>query len=94
MRGRLRQAFGARSTRAFDLLEETGRDCVGAVQLLPGGTTPTEPEPATGTPLDEAAVAARLRARAAGLAGPDHPLSGDLSPLARGSAGEDGVAAT
>lgn len=35
IRRRLRVRFGTRSTQAFDLLEAIGRDCVGAVQLLP-----------------------------------------------------------
>ena len=35
IRKRLASKFGARSTKAFQLLEKIGRDCVGAVQLLP-----------------------------------------------------------
>lgn len=35
IRKRLALKFGADSTRAFQLLERIGRDCVGAVQLLP-----------------------------------------------------------
>ena len=35
IRRRIRERFGTRSTQAFDLLESIGRDCVGAVQLLP-----------------------------------------------------------
>lgn len=35
IRLRLQHKFGARSAQAFDLLAEIGRDCVGAVQLLP-----------------------------------------------------------
>ncbi len=34
---RLATKFGARSTGAFDLLEQIGRDCVGAIQFLPDG---------------------------------------------------------
>src|SRR5688500_14823728 len=37
IRRRLRSRFRARSTEAFDLLAAVGRDCVGAVQLLPSG---------------------------------------------------------
>lgn len=40
LRERLRQRFGLRSAGAFDLLSAIGRDCVGAVQLLPPGTEP------------------------------------------------------
>lgn len=35
IRGRIMARFGISSSGAFDLLEEIGRDCVGAVQLLP-----------------------------------------------------------
>lgn len=35
IRERIQRRFGASSTGAFDLLQEIGRDCVGALQLLP-----------------------------------------------------------
>ena len=40
IRERLRRRFHAGSTEPFDLLSEVGRDCVGAVQLLPEGAIP------------------------------------------------------
>jgi len=40
IRERLQHKFGAGSARAFDLLAEIGRDCAGAVQLLPEGSEP------------------------------------------------------
>lgn len=40
IRKRLRSRFKARSTEAFDLLSAIGRDCVGAVQLLPTDMRP------------------------------------------------------
>ena len=40
IRQRLSARFGTRSTKAFDLLTAIGRDCVGAVQLLPEEATP------------------------------------------------------
>jgi serine/threonine-protein kinase HipA len=40
IRRRIRERFGLRSTDAFDLLEAVGRDCVGAVQLLPPDLEP------------------------------------------------------
>lgn len=40
IRRRLRERFKVRSTGAFDLLEAIGRDCVGAVQLLPTDREP------------------------------------------------------
>ena len=33
IRQRLRQRFGALSDKAFDLLAQIGRDCIGAIQL-------------------------------------------------------------
>jgi serine/threonine-protein kinase HipA len=40
IRERLKIRFGSRSADTFDLLEALGRDCVGAVQLLPVGAAP------------------------------------------------------
>jgi serine/threonine-protein kinase HipA len=40
IRRRVQVRFQTRSRGAFDLLEALGRDCVGAVQLLPEGVTP------------------------------------------------------
>lgn len=40
IRERLSRRFKTRSADAFSLLEAIGRDCVGAVQLLPEGTSP------------------------------------------------------
>src|SRR6266478_4755746 len=40
IRQRVRSRFGTRSTDTFDLLEAIGRDCAGALQLLPEGKTP------------------------------------------------------
>ncbi|MRW83740.1 type II toxin-antitoxin system HipA family toxin [Pseudoduganella sp. FT26W] len=40
IRERLAQRYGARSTGAFDMLAQLGRDCVGALQLLPVGAAP------------------------------------------------------
>lgn len=40
IRSRLRRRFGLRSGDIFELLEAIGRDCVGAVQLLPLDTVP------------------------------------------------------
>ncbi len=40
IRSRLQSKFGTRSAEAFDLLSAIGRDCVGAVQLLPPDVEP------------------------------------------------------
>lgn len=52
IRQRIQARFGANSTRAFDLLSEIGRDCVGAVQLLPEETQPGDVGLIQGEPLD------------------------------------------
>jgi serine/threonine-protein kinase HipA len=56
IRRRLRSRFRARSTEAFDLLAAVGRDCVGAVQLLPSGIEPKGWDAIDAEPLDEAKV--------------------------------------
>lgn len=56
IRRRLRSRFRARSAEAFDLLTAIGRDCVGAVQLLPPGEFPTGWNKIEAEPLDEARV--------------------------------------
>ena len=40
IRERMRSRYHVRSAETFDLLEAIGRDCVGAVQLMPPGQTP------------------------------------------------------
>ncbi|MHB9004805.1 MAG: HipA N-terminal domain-containing protein [Coriobacteriia bacterium] len=42
IRRRLQRRFSVQNNSAFDLLAEIGRDCVGAIQLLPDGETPWE----------------------------------------------------
>ena len=42
IRERIQRRFQAASTGAFDLLQEIGRDCVGALQLLPEGQPPVK----------------------------------------------------
>ncbi|MGH8166594.1 MAG: HipA N-terminal domain-containing protein, partial [Woeseiaceae bacterium] len=61
IRRRVQRRVGAPSTSAFDLLAEIGRDCVGAVQLLPAGSDAGNVETIEGLPLDEAGVAAAIR---------------------------------
>jgi serine/threonine-protein kinase HipA len=56
IRERLRQHFSAQSTRAFDLLTEIGRDCIGAVQLLPVDESPPDVRSIKGEPLTPAAI--------------------------------------
>lgn len=61
IRRRVRSRFAAASTSAFDLLFEIGRDCVGAVQLLPPDNQPENLKNIAGEPLDDEGVADALR---------------------------------
>src|SRR5690554_4811527 len=61
IRARLRDRFGLRSTAAFELLQAIGRDCVGAVQLLPEESRPDDLHRIRFRPLDEIQVGAHLR---------------------------------
>lgn len=51
IRQRLQGKFATASSQAFDLLREIGRDCVGAIQLLPDGETPDGWDRITSVPL-------------------------------------------
>src|SRR3990172_13138637 len=62
IRRRVQARFGTASTSAFDLLTEIGRDCVGAVQLLPSDAPPESIRRIEGEPLKDGAVANLLRA--------------------------------
>lgn len=61
IRDRLRTRFGTRSADTFDLLEALGRDCVGAVQLLPEGEAPEGWNRVVSTPMSVKDVEAHLR---------------------------------
>ncbi|HKT96541.1 MAG TPA: type II toxin-antitoxin system HipA family toxin [Paraburkholderia sp.] len=62
---RIRRRIAARyrtgGITPFELLAVLGRDCVGALQLLPAGETPVGLESIEGKPLSEAAIARLLR---------------------------------
>jgi len=62
IRERLSRRFKTKRADAFSLLEAIGRDCVGAVQLLPEETTPTGWNRVDCEPLDEGQIADILRA--------------------------------
>lgn len=62
IRRRLAQRYAAGSEDSFDLLAAIGRDCVGAVQLLPADEAPSGFDRIEGEPLDDEAVATLLRA--------------------------------
>ncbi|GAA0742074.1 type II toxin-antitoxin system HipA family toxin [Ideonella azotifigens] len=61
IRERLARRFNTGSTRAFELLAEIGRDCVGALEILPEGTRSTGTAPLQAESLSEAQVAQVLR---------------------------------
>jgi serine/threonine-protein kinase HipA len=61
IRRRIRTRFQTRSTGAFDLLSAIGRDCVGAVQLLPPGEKPDGWNRIDAKPLSPLEVEATLR---------------------------------
>lgn len=60
IRERIQRRFGAASMDAFDLLHEIGRDCVGALQLLPENHPAGDIRKITGTPLTNREIAAHL----------------------------------
>ena len=61
IRKRVKNRFSANSTEPFELLSQIGRDCVGAVALLPVGEKPEEIVTIKSTPLDEKQVESVLR---------------------------------
>lgn len=62
IRERLGRRFGTRSNDAFALLQAVGRDCVGAVQLLPEGSEPEGWDRIDSEAMSERQVAQLLRA--------------------------------
>ncbi|HEY9109259.1 MAG TPA: type II toxin-antitoxin system HipA family toxin [Roseateles sp.] len=61
IRERLARRFNTGSTGAFDLLAEIGRDCVGALEILPEDATSAGTSPMEAEVLSEAQVAQILR---------------------------------
>lgn len=80
IRARAARRFRAQSTRAFDLLAKIGRDCVGALQILPEGMTPGDVRKLDATTLDDNEVAAILRGTVAppAMAGAPPPDDDDF----------------
>jgi serine/threonine-protein kinase HipA len=79
-RRKLAQHYQSQTTQVFDLLEQVGRDCVGAVQLLPEGATPQSITHIEGQGLPEAQIASMIRnlgssaATSANIGGQAHDL--------------------
>lgn len=67
IRKRLRDRFRTGSADAFSLLEAIGRDCVGAVQLLPDGAPAPDVRKLQFAPLSTADIEAILGGLAAGV---------------------------
>jgi len=74
IRRRAQARFQAASTSAFDLLAAVGRDCAGAVQLLPPDQEPSGIDRIEARPLSNQEIGQRLRAVAA------TPAPGSLGP--------------
>jgi len=69
--------FSAQSASPFDLLAEIGRDCVGAIQVLPMDKTPNDIYSINFKPIDDAQVANILRTTvSSGGFGPNNQASG------------------
>lgn len=79
IRERIGRRFKTRTLDAFTLLEAIGRDCVGAVQLLPEGSTPDGWDRVECHPLTEAEVAQALQA----VPADPHMRPGDEAPAFR-----------
>ncbi len=62
IRSRIGRTYGVSATDGFDLLAEAGRDCAGALQILPLGVQPAQGEAIDAIPLTDAEVANVLRA--------------------------------
>ena len=60
IRRRLQDRYHATSRGPFDLLAALGRDCVGAVQILPVDEAPSDPRRIDAEPLDDDEIAAAL----------------------------------
>jgi serine/threonine-protein kinase HipA len=56
IRARIQQRFATPSLSPFDLLAEVGRDCVGALQLLPDGQVPGNVKQIEAEPVSESKI--------------------------------------
>jgi serine/threonine-protein kinase HipA len=61
IRRRIAARYRTDSTAPFALLAKLGRDCVGALQLLPAGETPVDLDSIKGRAMNEARIAQLLR---------------------------------
>ena len=61
IRERVARRYQAGSTNAFALLAEVGRDCVGALQVVPGPEAPDGDQEVNAVPMSDAEIAQLLR---------------------------------
>lgn len=61
IRQRIRSRYGASSLSTFDLLAEIGKDCVGAIQLIPEDDLPSPSSRIEGRPIDEHEISSILK---------------------------------
>ena len=61
IRERVARRYQAGSTNAFALLAEVGRDCVGALQVVPGPEAPDGDQEVNAIPMSDAEIAQLLR---------------------------------
>lgn len=61
IRERVARRYQAGSTNAFALLAEVGRDCVGALQVVPGPEAPDGVQEVNAIPMSDAEIAQLLR---------------------------------
>lgn len=92
IRRRVAERFRADSTEVFDLLAAVGRDCVGAVQLLPEGEAPSGFDRIEGVPLSEGDIERHLLAMVSrrGPGGTRVPSGGTDDGVAGDDAADDG----
>jgi serine/threonine-protein kinase HipA len=75
IRERIAGRYKTGGTSPFELLTKLGRDCVGAIQMLPPDEIPVDLEQINGHPLNEAEIAQLLRE----ITGP--PVLGQHEPI-------------
>ena len=78
IRRRLAQRHRAGGTDAFQLLAKLGRDCVGAIQILPEDEKPSDVYEINGKELNTAGIAQQLRNTTSGQALGQHGNDEDL----------------
>ncbi|WP_332852684.1 type II toxin-antitoxin system HipA family toxin [Duganella sp. S19_KUP01_CR8] len=77
IRQRIASRYQVDPVSAFELLAQIGRDCVGALQILPDGVVPLNVRSVDATPLTEGEVAELLRNAVAPGVHPNGPRDAD-----------------